>query len=198
MSLELCTTPGSTVDFWIEGLLDPNTGCEGTIAGDSVITFTSYPPALVFIVPIVDTLYAYPNDLGTYRWTTCETPDILGTGNTFIPTESGCYCLETENEFGCTFQYCLVHFLTGTDALPENTIMVNPVPSDGLLQIEIDDALLLPCTWSCIDASGKPVANGIIYENKTNLDLEKLAAGNYFLKFDFGEKGVLVKRIIIE
>lgn len=105
-----------------------------------------------------------------------------------------------------------------------NTAINNPqyfafivLSTDVLIHISVDScdlgvglqsALINACPWENSDVldcdPGSPPGGVMELEasgltiTKTSLDLDYLPAGNYFLKFDFGEKGVLVKRIVIE
>ena len=147
---------------------------------------------------INDTLYAYPNDLGNYEWTRCSSEIVLSTEAFFVPDSSGCFVLSTTNSSGCSDQDYIEFIHTNTKSLKEDVVRLYPNPTDALLQIEIQDVQLLPALWVCMDASGKQVGQGIIRENQTSIDFEYLPSGNYFLNFDFGEKGNFGKRLVIE
>ena len=84
----------------------------------------------------------------------------------------------------------------GFNSLPENTIQVYPIPSNGNITIQTDSKLSGIADFSISDMSGKLLKKGTISSN-TTLNLENLVSGFYLLNVKIGGQ-VMTKKIIIE
>ena len=190
------TSELDTTIIQITGVESVN-GCASTIVGDSFITFIPLPRPLVFIVPFTDTLCSFPNDLAAYRWRYCDSTTVLSTSPCFAPPTSGCYCLEVENEFGCTFETCTDFVVSENSIINDRQIKITPNPSNGLIHVEIP-LQQAGVNWELADIHGKILRKGIFKEKSNEIFLNSLTAGIYFLKFDFQSQGAVMKKIVIE
>jgi len=187
-----------SISVGISDVASLENGCKGSIVGDTFITIQPLPPALVFIVPFTDTLCTYPNDLESYKWRYCDSTTILSTATCFAPLTSGCYCLEVENEFGCTYETCQSFFLSGTSLIEDDQLIISPNPTSGILHIDYSGSVDLPAPWQLTDASGKTCLVGELSARQYELDLSSISPGLYFLKIQFGTKGIVTRKIVIE
>jgi len=197
MNVEICSPEGFPTEVMITDVESVN-GCPGTIVGDTVITITPLTPALVFIVPFVDTLCTYPNDLASYSWRYCDSTQVLSTATCFAPPTSGCYCLEVTNASGCTYETCTDFFLSLTPSIPENEIRISPNPTSGLVEIEFFNPTLSPASWQLTDLQGINILRSDLIEPSTELNFTSIPSGIYFLKIKSKTNEVLVRKIVIE
>jgi hypothetical protein len=148
-------------------------------------------------VDFTDSLCSYPNDLATYRWRQCDSTTILSTSTCFVPTVSGCYCLEVENEIGCSFETCTEFILSETSFIQDDQIEITPNPSAGNITVALP-SIQLPVEWQLTDMQGKFMNAGKLTERKSEMDFSSNAAGIYFLKLDLGNSGIRMKKIVIQ
>jgi hypothetical protein len=198
LNIEICPPEGFPASVAIDTVFSLAYGCPGDIIGDTLITINPFPPALVFIVPINDTLCTYPNDLAAYAWRYCDSTNILSTGNCFVPPKSGCYCLDVENQYGCTYTTCTDFILSATTSFSMGGLQLFPNPTSGIIQVQCPVATILPVTWRLVDRLGQPVTAGALTARNDQLDFTFVPPGIYLVTFIFHDQGTLVRKIIIE
>jgi hypothetical protein len=197
LTLEVCPYEGDPLNYTLNHLSYTNFDCPGTVIGDSVIIINALDPPLVFIVPFEDTLCTYPNDLASYRWRYCDSTTILSTETCFAPPASGCFCLEVENEIGCSFETCTEFILSRISYIQDDQIKITPNPSAGDITVELP-SIELPIKWQLNDTQGKFITAGEMTTLKSEVRLTPVLPGIYFLKFSFGKEGYWMKKIIIQ
>lgn len=84
--------------------------------------------------------------------------------------------------------------VNGTEILWLEGIDVFPNPTADVLQIKIQNQQLAGATYALTDTNGKLIAKGNTQEN-TEISLQNLPAGTYFLKMQKGNTGV-IKRVV--
>ncbi len=198
MNIEICSPEGFPLDIGIDSISSAENGCAGTIAGDTSVRINPLPPALVFIVPIDDTLCTYPNDLASYQWRYCDSTEILSTANCFAPSASGCYCLDVANDAGCTYETCMPFFLSGTSSIAKEEFQISPNPSQGNIQIKLPTTLSLPVPWQLTNTAGKILRYGELNEKESSLDFNTLPSGMYLIKFNIPSQGVITRKVLLE
>jgi hypothetical protein len=103
----------------------------------------------------------------------------------------------TSPNFGSqkNIDFCFDENGVGLENLSENTILVYPNPAKNLLNIQLGTSLKGSLNFT--DISGKLIFSKEITSAQTQLTVDQLSAGTYFLQFNL-EGQVLVKKLIIE
>jgi hypothetical protein len=103
----------------------------------------------------------------------------------------------TDPDFGdqTEIDFCITENGVGLNNLSENSILVYPNPAKNLLTIQLGTSLKGSLNFT--DISGKLIFSKEITSTQTQLALNQLSAGTYFIQFNL-EGHVLVKKLIIE
>ena len=103
----------------------------------------------------------------------------------------------TSPNFGSqkTIDFCFDENGVGLENLSENSILVYPNPAKNLLTIQLGTSLKGSLNFT--DISGKLIFSKEITSAQTQLNVDQLSAGTYFIQFNL-EGQVLVKKLIIE
>ena len=83
---------------------------------------------------------------------------------------------------------------SATEILWLEGIDIFPNPTAGILQIKVQDLQLAGATYALTDTNGRLIAKGNTVDN-TEINLQNLPAGTYFLKMQKGNTGV-IKRVV--
>jgi len=196
--IPVCPFEGDDLTYTISEISSDYPECPGKLVGDSSVTIETIDRPFVSIVPFEDTLCTYPNNLASYKWRHCDSTAILSIATCFAPPASGCYCLEVENEFGCSYETCYNFFPETTSTIPEDQLQIFPNPTSGLIQIKLSGATNFPVLWELTDLQGKGLLTGELEENVSDTNLNSIPPGIYFLKFNLKSKGILTRKIVIE
>ena len=131
-------------------------------------------------------------DNAAYQWLNLGTNSIIpgAINQTFMATENGTYAVDV------TFNTCTER----SEALSVTTldleqfkaeeVRIYPNPSKDFVIIDVDKDTAIK--MSIFDASGKLLQQDS-FNGKTEMDIERLAAGVYFFKFDSKEKTATLK-----
>ena len=137
-----------------------------------------------------DTVNVFVNNISSSTLTETALDSYTLNGQTY--TQSGIYTQVIPNEAGCdsTITLNLTLNFTGLNEL-QSSITVAPNPTMDFLTITSTDALYEE--YVLFDPQGRTVLSGTLTGTSTQLDLSKLARGNYMLQI--GEKLTPIKLI---
>jgi len=179
----VCPPRDSTVTYTLLGVMDTINNCPGYIEGINTATVTLHPLPTASITQIVDLLCANPPSMAGYGWYTCPSGPYLDTSRCFLPSVSGCYCVDVSDEFDCVDTACINIILSDVEPVSESSITIHPNPSEDFVQIEISSNTAMPCQWTLFNSIGQRMMQGKIESSTYKLEWPSQAgAGIYILK----------------
>jgi len=120
----------------------------------------------------------------TYQWLDCDNgnaPIDGETNQTFTPAANGNYAVEITSD-GCTAtSTCTAVNTVGINEPTASSIRVYPNPSTGRFTIVTAQ---LGKNYSITDNIGKVIAQGILNQTQTDIDLSNYAKGLYLIKIE--------------
>ncbi len=171
-----------------------STGC------DSIIDYVVAINTVNTIATFVSALTVEAAETGaTYQWVDCNNgfmPIPNATNKTFQATVNGDYaCIITKN--GCTeMTNCVRLGSLGIDDDNSNTFSIYPNPSNGFFSIELAE-LSSATTVRITNAAGQLVYMSALNDTKTDISLEDIEAGVYFVSIENATSTVR-KSMVIE
>ena len=183
------TTSGTFTETFVG-----STGC------DSIITYNIAINTVLDQAAFVSALTVEAAETGaTYQWVDCNNnfaPIQGATNKTFVATVNGDYaCIVSKN--GCTeMTNCVRLGSLGIDDENANAFDIYPNPSNGAFSIELTE-LSSATTVSITNATGQLVFTSTLNDTKTDISLENIEAGVYFVSIE-NESGSIKKAMIIE
>lgn len=134
----------------------------------------------------------------TYQWKNCVTGAVVqgAVGAIYTPAQNGLYSVEvTEN--GCvSSSACITVASVGIEDITSNDFNVYPNPSSGKVTIETGDNTVT--SVSLVDMQGKEILNIIPTGSVTELELNMLENGLYFVNILSGNKAYVKPLSVIK
>jgi hypothetical protein len=159
----------------------PNgSGCDSTITLNLSMDFSPITPIITLTNGVTMTTPAQANV--SFQWINCSdlTPIAGATGTTFTASMNGVYAVVASNGCGSDTSECSTINSVGIVDLSGAEISVFPNPTDGVLQVQVSTSMLGQ-TWKLYDIRGRLVVDGNIETESTNLSMEQLSRGTYWL-----------------
>jgi hypothetical protein len=193
----VCPPRDSTVTYTLLGVMDTINNCPGYITGVNTATIPLHPRPTASILQISDLLCANPPNMAGYGWYTCPAGGYIDTSRCFLPSVSGCYCVDVSDEYDCVDTACINIILSGVERLTDSGFSIHPNPSEDIVQIQVSSRIPLPCQWSMINSIGQQVMQGKIESPTYILEWPSQASpGIYILKFvDVNQQAYTTKLI---
>lgn len=117
-----------------------------------------------------------------------------GIWNICVHAFSGCDT--TENEICTPIE---ITSITATEPLKDETVVsIFPNPTKDKLQINLPKDISLPMHWNLLDQLGIKQVSGVIHSASSQLDLENILPGVYFLELDLNNDIRRVLKVIRE
>jgi hypothetical protein len=180
----VCPPGDSTVTYTLLGVMDTVNTCAGYITGVNSSLVTLHPKPVASIVQTVDTLCAFPSGL-TYGWYSCPSGNYLDTSRCFVPTVSGCYCVDVSTEFDCVDTACINIILTSSDEIEFSFFSLYPNPFLDMLEVTLSAGIDLPVTWILWNSYGQKMESGVIRDVHSLLKWNrKMSSGIYFFQMN--------------
>jgi subtilisin-like proprotein convertase family protein len=130
----------------------------------------------------------------SYTWLLNGTIITGATTNTYVPTSNGNYEVIVVDGNGCQSSATYVMINVGINQETEKIFVAYPNPSNGLLQLEFNDAQKRELY--VYDNAGQLVFHKTIFNQNEHVELSNIASGTYHLHVD-QEAGRLHKIIFI-
>lgn len=159
----------------------PNgSGCDSTITLNLSMDFSPITPVITLTNGVTMTTPAQANV--SFQWINCSdlTPIAGATGTTFTASMNGVYAVVASNGCGSDTSECSTINSVGIVDLSGADLSVYPNPTDGALHVQLSTSMLGQ-TWKLYDIRGRLVVDGIIETESTNLSMEQLSRGTYWL-----------------
>ena len=159
----------------------PNgSGCDSTITLNLSMDFSPITPVITLTNGVTMTTPAQANV--SFQWINCSdlTPIAGATGTTFTASMNGVYAVVASNGCGSDTSECSTINSVGITDLSGADLSVYPNPTDGALYVQVSTSMLGQ-TWKLYDIRGRLVVDGIIETESTNLSMEQLSRGTYWL-----------------
>jgi hypothetical protein len=159
----------------------PNgSGCDSTITLNLTMDFSPITPVITLTNGVTMTTPAQANV--SFQWINCSdlTPIAGATGTTFTASMNGVYAVVASNGCGSDTSECSTINSVGITDLSGADLSVYPNPTDGALYVQVSTSMLGQ-TWKLYDIRGRLVVDGIIETESTNLSMEQLSRGTYWL-----------------
>jgi hypothetical protein len=159
----------------------PNgSGCDSTITLNLNMDFSPITPVITLTNGVTMTTPGQANV--SFQWINCSdlTPIAGATGTTFTASMNGVYAVVASNGCGSDTSECSTINSVGITDLSGADLSVYPNPTDGALHVQVS-ANMLGQTWKLYDIRGRLVVDGIIETESTNLSMEQLSRGTYWL-----------------
>ena len=183
------TTSGTFTETFVG-----STGC------DSVLNYQVAINTVLDQAAFVSALTAEAAETGaTYQWVDCNNnfaPIQGATNKTFVATVNGDYaCIVSKN--GCTeMTNCVRLGSLGIDDEDANAFNIYPNPSNGTFSIELTE-LSSATTVRITNAAGQLVFTSALNDTKTDISLEDIEAGVYFVSIE-NATSTVKKAMVIE
>ncbi len=193
----VCPPRDSMITYTLVGVSDTINNCPGYIVGINTATVTLHPKPVASITQIADLLCANPQGMAGYGWYFCPSGGYLDTSRCFLPTMSGCYCVDVSDQYDCVDTACINVILSAVDDPGESEFTVFPNPFTDALDLQVGAGMKLPVEWDLVNVYGQKTNHGIIYERKSQLIFEPgLPAGIYILQLSSTDHNVSGVRLI--
>jgi hypothetical protein len=166
----VCPPRDSAVTYTLLGVQDTINNCAGYIVGPNTATVTLHDPPTASISHIIDLLCANPSGMAGYGWYVCPSGPYLDTSRCFLPSVSGCYCVDVSNEYDCVDTACINIILSDVESISNKGFTVQPNPSGEFIQVQLASKITLPCRMTLFNSLGQQVhqtkieVNNFIYE----------------------------------
>ncbi|MBL7884316.1 MAG: T9SS type A sorting domain-containing protein [Bacteroidia bacterium] len=161
------------------------TNSNGCVSSSAVQTATIVPnPMPPTFLPNGNVLTCFLTG-ENLQWNLEGTPIAGATGITHTITQSGNYSITATNNFGCVSQ-SISMFVTyvGIDDLDMlNNLLVYPNPTSSDVTL-ISSKNIIGYNYYVTDNIGKTILSGLVNDEKTELSLNELQAGLYFLTLE--------------
>ncbi|MGB3076793.1 MAG: T9SS type A sorting domain-containing protein, partial [Chitinophagales bacterium] len=171
--------------------------CPGSIIGNNTVII-DYSPAHTPVIEENNNMLCANSNMLAYHWYACDSMTTLSISQCFTPSASGCYCVEIFTIDSCTSITCTDFVVAIDEARDDSVISIFPNPTRDQLQINLPQNISFPVNWSLYDPQGIEYENGIISAKESNINLETLNPGVYFMKLKFRNSQVSVFKIVIE
>ena len=90
-------------------------------------------------------------------------------------------------------------FTSGVSAVnDEFNFILYPNPADNNVLINLPDASSHSYQFTMMDASGKEMVSGNLWNTQTKIDLSKITSGNYFIRVTDSENHVATKQFVLQ
>lgn len=145
-----------------------------------------------------DTLTAAP-DMESYQWIDCDLGvSISGaTNQTFTPTQNGHYAVLVTASDACTdVSECMEVVLTGIHTVQTSAFIITPNPASNTVTVRVDQ-LLYQGEWRITDITGRIVYRAAVENAETNINVNDLVEGTYFLQLCERGKTTAVQKLVI-
>ena len=182
-----------TTDLYEQVLVSSVTGCDSTLTIDVTIELTPLGVASLLNDTTVQTL-----EVGDYQWVNCATGlDIPNaTGAIFEPTNNGSYAVNITNGNCSVLSNCVTVNGFSTIGISEKEeIQFSFAPNPAHTSITLFMSATMTAQLSIMDAQGKIVITNPSVTNGTQVSLDHLERGVYFLQLQ-SEKGAALKRVV--
>jgi hypothetical protein len=147
------------------------------------ITFTVYPVPVAPTITINNTQLQSSSATGN-QWFLVGNPNVLGSNQTYTPTQDGNYYILCTDANGCTATSDTVYFdVTGiAEHLQNSGIVIYPNPANDI--ITVSNYKHAGTTYSLFDGLGRIVLSGNFTAENTNINIGGLAPGMYILSIN--------------
>ncbi|TAL68442.1 MAG: T9SS type A sorting domain-containing protein [Bacteroidetes bacterium] len=137
-----------------------------------------------------------------YQWYRNDTLIVLATNQYYLAKKDGKYSVKVFNELDCGTISDQLDVILGIDDESENNIvLIQPNPTQGYLNIIINDEPVSNCSIEITNIQGEKlftINNIKINENYLQtIDIHKFPTGVYFVKVNLGNK-VIIRKLIKE
>jgi hypothetical protein len=118
------------------------------------------------------------------QWFLVGNPNVLGSNQTYTPTQDGNYYILCTDANGCTATSDTVYFdVTGiAEHLQNSGIVIYPNPANDI--ITVSNYKHAGTTYSLFDGLGRIVLSGNFTAENTNINIGGLAPGMYILSIN--------------
>ena len=134
-----------------------------------------------------------------YQWLDCNNNYAVipgATNQTFFPAANGSYAVQVDVNGCIDTSSCTQVLNVGVQEAFENSILVSPNPTSGLVNIELDKISGDQLQITLFDVNGKIQYSDLHRSiSKTTIDLGQLQNGVYFLELR-NQDGVLKRKVI--
>lgn len=179
----VCPPQDSTVTYTLLGVMDTINACPGYIVGINTASVTLNSPPTASITKIADLLCANPAGMAGYGWYACPSGTYLDTSRCFLPSVSGCYCVDVFDIYNCVDTACMNIILSATEENSKEAFTVHPNPFEDVLDIQLSDQMQLPVKWELINPWGQSIEKGAIHDRQHRLHFDaSLPGGIYILQ----------------
>jgi|GEM_PF-5287311 len=180
----VCPPRDSTVTYTLLGVMDTINNCPGYLSGINTATVTLHQKPTASITQISDLLCANPPNMAGYGWYTCPSGGYLDTSRCFLPSVSGCYCVDVSDEFDCVDTACVNIILSDVNETKTDDFTIYPNPFNDFIEIHFGSSMELPVEWNIINVYGQKIDHGIIHERQGQIKFNsELPAGIFILEF---------------
>jgi hypothetical protein len=180
---QVCPPGDSTVTYTLLGVMDTVNNCPGYIVGVNTATVTLHPLPTASITQVADTLCANPPNMAGYGWYTCPSGTYLDTSRCFLPSVSGCYCVDVSDEYDCVDTVCINIILSDVDETRHQSFSIYPNPFADFVEIQLGTEIELPVSWNLYNVYGEKIEEGTLHTANGQLNFKPdLPGGIYFLQ----------------
>ncbi|HJW27675.1 MAG TPA: hypothetical protein VJ508_00320 [Saprospiraceae bacterium] len=155
-----CPPSDSTVTYTLLGVRDTINNCPGYITGTNTATITLHQKPTATIVQNGDVLCAFPAGMAGYGWYTCPAGGYLDTARCFMPSVSGCYCVDVSDEYDCVDTACTTIILSSTRSVVESDFKLVPNPSSDEVIITLPENIRGDVNWKLSTLLGQEILHG--------------------------------------
>ncbi len=195
----VCPPPATEVVYRIE-VQDGAGICPATIEGPDTVAIVIHPLLEPEITEVANSMCVSANgDSLSFAWYTCANPAVLATSACFGPPESGCYCVDVVDIYGCSGTACYDFVISSAGNMPHAIPAIYPVPSDGHWEVQLPHTYDLPVEWTLVDVRGCQMESGSLHQMQDKIRLtSRPSSGMYFIKFISADVQFSIVKVILE
>lgn len=179
----VCPPADSMTVYTLLGATDSINTCPAAISSPNTASITLHPYPEASILQTGDTLCAFPAGMPGYGWYVCPQGPYISNSQCFVPSSSGCYCVDVSTADDCTDSACVNIILSSVKNSTSGSFAIFPNPSEGILFLRYNGRALSHTPWKLYTLQGEMMAEGILRDEEGQIQIGNgLPAGMYFLR----------------
>ena len=172
-----------------------NTGCEGELTTETITE-----PAAIDVATTVNDLTISADLPGeTYQWVECPNYDIIQgeTNQNYTATQNGDYAVIITDGNGCSdTSDCVTIDNVSITEIEKSNFKVYPNPTSNQVFVEVGEEYI-GASLAIKDSKGAEIVNSKINSTVSNLQINELENGVYFLEINSNE-GRIIQKIVVQ